>query len=86
MVTVLTGCLLKLEPQIRILVGMRRHAKLAIVTLLLTLVAGSSGATTIVPAADPGELALDSHAVFLARAGDSRVVARSIFLSSGTVL
>ena len=43
-------------------------------------------ATTIVPAADPGELALDSEAVFLARAGASRVVSRPSFLATETEL
>ncbi len=65
---------------------MRRHAHWLVVSLLLTLGAGSAGATTIVPAADPGELALDSHAVFLARAGDSRVVARANYLATVTEL
>jgi hypothetical protein len=54
--------------------------------LLLILSAGFSGATTIVPAADPGELALDSHAVFLARAGASRVLARSKYIATETEL
>ena len=45
-----------------------------------------SGATTIIPAADPGELALDSQAVFLARAGGSTVQHRSGHLSTVTEL
>ncbi len=44
------------------------------------------GATTIIPAADPGELALDSQAVFLARAGASIVVERSGYLATTTRL
>ncbi|MBD3854448.1 MAG: hypothetical protein IFJ96_06670, partial [Acidobacteria bacterium] len=45
-----------------------------------------AAATTIVPAADPGELALDSEAVFLARAGISRVVSRPSYLATTTEL
>ena len=45
-----------------------------------------AAATTIVPAADPGELALDSEAVFLARAGLSRTVERPSFLATETEL
>ena len=58
------------------------HALLA-VALLFSAVAG---ATTIIPAADPGELALDSQAVFLARAGASTVERRSGYLSTVTAL
>jgi hypothetical protein len=65
---------------------MRRHAPWPIVLLLLTLGVGSVGATTIVPAADPGELALESQAVFLARAGESRVVKRPYFVATVTEL
>jgi len=43
-----------------------------------------AAATTIVPAADPGELALDSEAVFLARAGAARLVSRPNFLLTET--
>ena len=75
-----------LDPHQRILVGMKRHAPLPTLLLLLTLSAGFSSATTIVPAADPGELALDSQAVFLARAGDIRALARSNYISTGTEL
>jgi hypothetical protein len=53
--------------------------------LALVLVVPAA-ATTIVPAADPGELALDSEAVFLARAGASRVVSRPSFLATETEL
>ena len=84
--TVLTGRILMLDPHQRILVGMKRHAPLPTLLLLLTLSAGFSSATTIVPAADPGELALDSQAVFLARAGDIRALARSNYISTGTEL
>jgi len=59
---------------------------LFIALLMLTLGAGSAGATTIIPAADPGELALDSHAVFLARAGDNRVLQRSKYMATATEL
>ena len=65
---------------------MRRHASLFILLLYLTFRGGFSEATTIVPAADPGELALDSHAVFLARAGESRVLARSNYIATSTEL
>ena len=65
---------------------MRRHAPWFIVLLLLTLQAGFAGATTIIPAADPGELALDSQAVFLARAGASRVLGRPGYLATATEL
>jgi hypothetical protein len=65
---------------------MRRHAPWFTALLLLALQAGFAGATTIVPAADPGELALDSHAVFLARAGASRVVGRENYLATVTEL
>ena len=82
----LTGRVLMLDPHKRILEGMRRHAQWPILLLLLILSAGFSGATTIVPAADPGELALDSHAVFLARAGESRVLFRSNYVATGTEL
>jgi hypothetical protein len=75
-----------LDPHKRILEGMRRHAQWPILLLLLILSAGFSGATTIVPAVDPGELALDSHAVFLARAGESRVLFRSNYVATGTEL
>jgi hypothetical protein len=56
------------------------------VALLAALGAGVAGATTIVPAADPGELARDSQAVFLARAGESRVLQRSSYISTATEL
>lgn len=51
---------------------------------LALLLAMPAAATTIVPAADPGELALDSEAVFLARAGAARVVSRPNFLMTET--
>ncbi len=50
------------------------------------LAAAGAGATTIIPAADPGELALDSQAVFLARAGDSIDSSRSGYLTTVTEL
>jgi len=53
---------------------------------LALLVVVPAWATTIVPAADPGELALDSGAVFLARAGAGRVVSRPSFLATETEL
>ena len=53
---------------------------------LALMVVVPAAATTIVPAADPGELALDSEAVFLARAGASRVVSRPSFLATETEL
>jgi hypothetical protein len=56
------------------------------VLLLLALGAGSAGATTIIPAADPGELAHDSHAVFLARAGESRILSRPGYVVTSTEL
>jgi len=65
-----------LDPCIRILVGMRRHALSFIVSLLLTLGAGSAGATTIIPPADPGELAVNSEAVLVLRAGPSQAEER----------
>ena len=65
---------------------MRRHAPWFIVLLLLTFQAGFAGATTIIPAADPGQLAFDSQAVFLARAGTSRVVQRPGYLATATEL
>ena len=52
----------------------------------LTAAAVPVGATTVVPAADPGELAVDSEAVFFARAGASTAVARSSFLTTQTEL
>lgn len=58
-------------------------ALLAPVVLLTSVVAG---ATTIIPAADPGELALESHAVFLGKAGASRVQVRSGHLTTVTDL
>jgi hypothetical protein len=58
---------------------------LAVFSLAL-LAAVPAAATTIVPAADPGELALDSEAVFLARAGVSRVVGRPGYLATTTEL
>ncbi len=54
---------------------------LVVATVLAATVAG---ATTIIPAADPGELAVESQGVFLARAGASRVVTRSAYLSTVT--
>ena len=57
--------------------------KALIAVLLLT---APAVATTIIPAADPGELALDSTAVFLARAGASRAVMRPSFISTETEL
>jgi hypothetical protein len=55
--------------------------------LCLALLAAVPGAaTTIVTATDPGELALDSEAVFLARAGVSRVVGRPGYLATATEL
>jgi hypothetical protein len=54
--------------------------------LLLSLQAGFSRATTVVPANDPGELAHHSSAVFVARAGASRVVEGSILLATATEL
>ena len=62
-----------------------RLLPLAALGLALVLVVPAA-ATTIVPAADPGELALDSEAVFLARAGASRVVSRPSFLATETEL
>ncbi len=50
---------------------MRRHSPWFIALLMLTLGAGSAGATTIIPPEDPGELAIHSEAVFLLRAGPS---------------
>jgi len=58
---------------------------LAVFSLALLAVMPAA-ATTIVPAADPGELALDSEAVFLARAGVSRVVGRPGYLATTTEL
>ncbi|MCG6948391.1 MAG: matrixin family metalloprotease [Acidobacteria bacterium] len=52
--------------------------------MMLALSSGYAEATTIVPAADPGELARDSHAVFLARAGASRAVERPGYLATAT--
>ena len=65
---------------------MKKCAPSLIGLLLLFLQAGFPGATTIIPASDPGELALDSHAVFLARAGESRVVARSNYVATAIEL
>jgi hypothetical protein len=65
---------------------MRRHAPWLIVTLMLALGPGSAMATTIVPAADPGELARDSHAVFMARAGANKVLTRSDYIVTATEL
>ncbi len=62
-----------------------RLPTLAFLTLAL-LASAVADATTIVPAADPGELALDSQAVFLARAGASTVVERSGYLATTTEL
>jgi hypothetical protein len=53
---------------------------------LALLAAAPASPTTIVPATDPGELALDSEAVFLARAGVSRVVGRPGYLATATEL
>lgn len=53
---------------------------------LLAAAAMPAGATTVVPAADPGELAIDSEAVFFARAGASKGVARPSFLITMTEL
>jgi hypothetical protein len=52
--------------------------------LTVVLLAGPAAATTVVPAADPGELAMDSTAVFLARAGSSQSLARARFLTTVT--
>jgi len=52
--------------------------------IAVLLLASPVVATTIIPAADPGELALDSTAVFLARAGSSRAVVRPGFISTET--
>jgi hypothetical protein len=65
---------------------MGRHSPWLIFLLLLSFQAGFSGATTVVPAADPGELAHHSNAVFIARAGASRVVEGSGFLATATQL
>jgi len=54
--------------------------------VLLAVAAVPAGATTVVPAADPGELAFDSDAVFFARAGVSRAVSRPSFLTTVTEL
>ena len=70
----------------RILGSMRRHGPLLVVALLLALCAGSAQATTIIPATDPGELAHHSHAVFLARAGESRVLSRPGYVVTVTEL
>jgi len=56
------------------------------VLVLAVAAAMPAAATTVVPAADPGELAVDSEAVFFARAGASRVVARPSFLTTETEL
>ncbi len=61
-----------------------RRPTLAVIVFAVLGVALPAAATTIVPAADPGELAMDSGAVFLARAGASRVVKRPKFLSTVT--
>jgi hypothetical protein len=65
---------------------MQKYALCLVVLLLLAMSAGMTSATTIAPAADPGELARDSRAVFLARAGESRVVERANFLATVTEL
>jgi hypothetical protein len=83
---ILTGRLLMLDFHIWILVSMRKNAPWLVVSVVLALQAFSASATTIVPAADPGELAHDSHAVFLARAGTSRVIERSNYMSTATEL
>jgi hypothetical protein len=65
---------------------MEKHALWLLALLMLALSAGIASATTIVPAADPGKLASDSRAVFLARAGESRVVERENFIATVTGL
>ncbi|MDX2436429.1 MAG: hypothetical protein QNL88_05185, partial [Acidobacteriota bacterium] len=62
--------------------GLKNHAVLA----LAVLVAAGAGATTIIPAANPGELAMDSQAVFLGRAGTSTIQNRSGYLTTVTEL
>ncbi|MFV2073788.1 MAG: matrixin family metalloprotease [Thermoanaerobaculales bacterium] len=63
---------------------MKMRALFPSVILLILLVPGVAPATTIIPAADPGELALDSDGVFLVRAGSSRAVPRFSYLSTET--
>ncbi len=85
---VLTREFLKVVVRSPIIGLMRKRlsmAPIAALGLALVLVEPAA-ATTIVPAADPGELALDSEAVFLARAGASRVVSRPSFLATETEL
>ena len=56
--------------------------RLSLSILIAALVASlPAAATTVIPAADPGELARDSGAVFLARAGASSVKTRPSFMS-----
>ncbi len=56
------------------------------ILVLLAAAALPARATTVVPAADPGELAVDSEAVFFARAGSSAAAARPGFLTTVTEL
>jgi hypothetical protein len=86
LVTILTDGVLMLGRFERIIVSMQKNALRLVALLMSALSAGIVSATTIVPAADPGALAMDSGAVFLARAGSSRVVARANYLATVTEL
>ena len=63
---------------------MRRHAPWSIALLIFALQAGFAGATTIIPPADPGELAANSEAVFLFKAGPSRSEKKGHFIFTVT--
>ena len=65
---------------------MKLFSATAVAGLAALLCAAAVGATTIVPPDDPGELALHSRAVFLARAGASSVEATAGYLSTVTEL
>ncbi len=83
---ILTAEILKSVHSGPIIVVMRYCLSLIGALGLTLLAVVPAAATTIVPAADPGELALDSEAVFLARAGMSRAVERPSFLATETEL
>ncbi len=63
---------------------MRRVSLIVCIAVLLASL--PVAATTVIPAADPGKLAVDSAAVFLARAGSSSTSVRPSFISTETEL
>jgi len=74
------------KSQKTILGFMKMHRILLYVLMVALLTSMPAAATTIIPAADPGVLARDSAAVFVARAGASSVTLRPSFISTETEL